>query len=150
DVIKDFTLDLGCNLAARAMESRTSETGSPADMDKRFTARFGQPTGEIVLLPLLLKDKVSALVYADSGTEGGAFDAAALDVLVRATSGWLEVIAQRKQAQRDGTPEPEMHAAAPAVNDPFAGHAPTHSRRQAEPAPMAAMSAAAASGGSTS
>ena len=150
DAIKDFTLDLDCNLGARAMESRTSETGSAEDMDTRFTAKFGQPTGEAGLLPLLLKDKVSALVYADSGTEGGTFDAAALDVLVRATSAWLEVIAQRKQAQKDGTPEPEMHAAAPAVNDPFAAHAPMHSKPQAEPAPMAAMSAAAASGGSTS
>ena len=97
----------------------------------------------------MLKDKISALVYADAGTEGGALDMAALDVLVRATSAWLEVISQRKQAQRDGTPEPEMHTA-PAANDPFAAHAPSHSQAEVEPAPAAAMSAAAAWGGPTS
>jgi len=28
----------------------------------------------VVLLPLLLKDKISALLYADGGTEGGTLD----------------------------------------------------------------------------
>jgi hypothetical protein len=147
--VKDFGLDLDCNLASRVMQSRTSETGSPSAMDTRFTAKFGKPNGEVVLLPLLLKDKISALVYADGGTDGSKLDAASLDVLVRATSAWLEVISQRKQAQKEGVPEPEMHAA-PAANDPFAAHAPLHSKAQAEPAPMAAMSAAAAWGGPTS
>src|SRR5438067_10318536 len=119
DSIKDFALDIGCGLATRTMQSRTAETGVSSDFDQNFTSRFGSPAGDkIVLLPLLLKDKVSALVYADAGSEGGAFDLAALDVLVRATSAWLEVISQRKQAQKEGTAEPEMHSAA-AVNDPF-------------------------------
>lgn len=150
EAIKDFSLDLGSSLPSQVMQSRASETASASDMDRRFTGKFGQPHGEVALLPLLLKDKISALVYADGGTDGGALDVPALDVLVRATSAWLEVIAQRKQSQRDGAPEPEMHAAAPAANDPFAAHAPLHSKAQAEPAPMAAMSAAAAWGGPTS
>jgi hypothetical protein len=152
DAIKDFALDMGCGLATRTMQSRNAETGSASDFDQTFTAKFGSPAGDkVVLLPLLLKDKVSALVYADAGTEGGAFDLAALDVLVRATSAWLEVISQRKQAQKEGTPEPEMHSA-PAVNDPFAAHAPIHSKPQeaVEPARAAAMSAAAPWGGPTS
>jgi len=150
DSVKDFSLDLGSELAARVMQSRTSESGPASEMDRGFIGKFGSPKSNVVLLPLLLKDKISALVYADGGTEAGTFDAAALDVLVRATSAWLEVIAQRKQSQRDGTPEPEMHAAAPSANDPFAAHAPLHSKAQAEPAPMAAMSAAAAWGGPSS
>lgn len=151
EAVKDFSLDLNSNLSSRVMQSRTSETGSSSDMDSRFNSEFGAPSGEVVMLPLLLKDKISALVYADGGLEAGTVEPAALDVLVRATSAWLEVIAQRKQVQRDGTPEPEMHVAAPPVNDPFASHAPIHtSKPQAEPAPMAAMSAAAAWGGATS
>lgn len=150
DSIKDFSLDLGSELAARVMQSRASESGPASEMDQDFIGKFGSPKGEVVLLPLLLKDKISALVYADGGTDGGTFDAAALDVLVRATSAWLEVISQRKQSQKDGVPEPEMHAAAPSANDPFAAHAPLHSKAQAEPAPMAAMSAAAAWGGPSS
>jgi hypothetical protein len=150
DAIKDFSLDLGSGLASRAMQSRTSQTGSAADMGARFSSQFGAAKGEVAVLPLLLKDKVSALVYADGGNDAGTLDVAALDVLVRATSAWLELIAQRKQAQKDGTPEPEMHAPAPAANDPFAAHAPLHSKVQEEPAPMAAMSAAAGWGGATS
>jgi hypothetical protein len=149
EAIKDFALDLGSGLAARVMQSRSSESGAESEMDSHFISKFGRSSGDVVLLPLLLKDKVSALVYADAGAEGGTLDVAALDVLARATSAWLEVIAQRKQAQKDGTPEPEMHAA-PAANDPFAAHAPFHSKAQAEPAPMAMSAAAAAWGGPTS
>jgi hypothetical protein len=149
DAIKDFPLDIGSGLGSRVMQSRTSETGAASDMDQHFTSKFGAPATEVVLLPLLLKDKISALVYADGGSEGGGLDVAALDVLVRATSAWLEVISQRKQAQKDGIPEAEMHATAPA-NDPFAAHSPIHNMAHAEPATAAAMSAAAAWGGPTS
>jgi hypothetical protein len=68
-------------------------------------------------------------------------------VLVRATSAWLEVISQRKQTQKDGGPEPEMHSA-PSANDPFAAHTPLHTGK-AQHVPAAAMSAAAAAGGSS-
>ncbi len=152
DGIKDFALDINCGLATRTMQSRNPETGNTSDFDQHFASKFGSPADDkVLLLPLLLKDKVSALVYADAGSEGGALDLAALDVLVRATSAWLEVISQRKQAQKEGSAEPEMHSA-PAANDPFAAHAPIHSHAQpaAEPAPAAAMSAAAAWGGPTS
>jgi hypothetical protein len=150
DAIKDFGLDITSGLASRVMQSRASETSSPAEVDRHFMSKFGAPAAEeVVVLPLLLKDKISALVYADSGTEGGTLDVAALDVLVRATSAWLEVISQRKQAQKDGLPEPEMHAA-PSVNDPFAAHSPIHGKAHAETVPEVAMSAAAAWGGPTS
>jgi hypothetical protein len=151
DGIKDVALDTGCTLAARVMQSRNAEVANDSEFDQQFTAKFGVPAdGKVVLLPLLLKDKVSALVYADAGT-GTTLDFAALDVLVRATSAWLEVISQRKHAVKEGIPEPEMHSA-PAVNDPFAAHAPIHSQAQIETehAPAVAMAAAAASGAMSS
>jgi hypothetical protein len=151
DAIKDFALDLSSGIGARVLQSRTAENGAASDFDHGFTSKFGSPSdGKVALLPLVLKDKVSALVYADPGAHAGTLDAAALDVLVRATSAWLEVISQRKQAQKDGAPEPEMHSA-PAANDPFAAHAPFHTgKAHHEPeAVPAAMSAAAASGGSS-
>jgi hypothetical protein len=143
DAIKDFSLDVSSGLAARVMHSRTGESGSTSEIDPRFIAKFGAPAdGNAIVLPLLLKDKISALVYADSGPDdGGTFDAAALDVLVRATSAWLEVISQRKQAHKEGTPE-TSHSA-PASNDPFATHVPVHSAK-AQPAPEAVVSAPAA------
>jgi hypothetical protein len=151
DAIKDFALDMSSGIGARVLKSRTAENGASSDFDQHFTSKFGSPSdGKVALLPLLLKDKVSALVYADSGAQAGTLDAAALDVLVRATSAWLEVISQRKQAQKDGTPEPEMHSA-PSANDPFAAHTPLHTgKAHHEPeAVPAAMSAAAAAGGSS-
>jgi hypothetical protein len=152
ETVKDFPLDVTSGLAARVMQSRTAESGSASEVDQEFVTKFGAPAdGAAMFLPLLLKDKISALVYADAGTGSGTFDAAALDVLVRATSAWLEVISQRKQSQKEGTAE--AASTAPAANDPFAAHAPMHSAKAqhgAEAAPAAAMSAAAAWGGPTS
>ena len=152
DAIKDFALDMGSGVAARVLSSRAAENGSASEFDHDFVSKFGVPAdGKVSLLPLLLKDKISALIYADGGSQAGALDAAALDVLVHATGAWLEVISQRKQAQKDGPTEPEMHAAPP-VNDPFAAHAPLHTAKAEplpEPEPAVAMSAAAASGGSS-
>ena len=51
----------------------------------------------MLVLPLALKDKVAALVYADGG-DSGKLDADALELLVIATSAWLEVTSLRKQA----------------------------------------------------
>lgn len=151
DSVKDFPLDTTCPLAARVIESRSAETGSVADFDQRFISTFGAPAeGKASLLPLLLKDKVSALVYADSGPDGGTLDPAALDVLVRATSAWLEVISQRRQAHKEGSSEAPETSQPVASNDPFAAHAPIHAAKPqpvAETAPPAAMSAAAAWGG---
>ena len=62
-------------------------------MDPKFISQFGAPAeDQVLLLPLHLKDKVAALVYADAGTDsGGKMDSSALELLVAATSAWLEV-----------------------------------------------------------
>jgi hypothetical protein len=135
DPIKDFALDATVGLAARALQSRMPFGGKAEEIDQQFVSRFGAPSqDEIFLLPLLLKEKVAALVYADAGTEaGGQLDTAALELLVIASSAWLEVTSLRKQAQREGGAEapPERPAAATPVpatqfSDPFAAHAPKH------------------------
>ena len=147
--VKDFPLDISSGLATSALQSHSLAVGSVSEFDQAFLSKFGKPHGkEAVVLPLMFKDKVSALVYADEGS-GSSLDSAALDVLVRATSAWLEVIAQRKQAHKDGTSEPHEVAQSASANDPFAAHAPIHSSSQpvTEAAP-AAMSAAAGWGGS--
>ncbi|MBV9180719.1 MAG: hypothetical protein JO356_05350 [Acidobacteria bacterium] len=153
DSVKDFPLDTTSPLLARVMASRSAESGSVTDFDQRFIASFGAPRdGRASLLPLVLKDKVSALVYADCGPDGGTLDPAALDVLVRATSAWLEVIAQRRLAHKEGSEASDSAQPMPS-NDPFAAHAPLHMAKPqatAETAPAAAMSAAAAWGGAAS
>jgi hypothetical protein len=149
DAIKDFALDVNSGVVGRVLQSRTAEDAHTKDFDQHFISKFGQPSSSsIALLPLLLKDKVSALIYADGGTQGANLDSVALDVLVKATSSWLEVISQRKQANREGSSEPEMHSA-PQVNDPFAAHAPLHSAKaqQVPDAAPAVMAVAAGAGG---
>jgi len=147
--VKDFALGMQARLVAQTLQSRAGERGSIADFDPVFVKKFGKPSGNsAVVLPLLLKDKISALIYADEG-DGSSLDAAALDVLVRATSSWLEVVSQRKQAHKEVSGEPHEAAHSAPSNDPFAAHAPLHSANaQAAPAAAtAAMSAAAAWGG---
>ena len=105
-------------------------------MDPRFISQFGAPAeDQVLILPLHLKDKVAALVYADAGTgAGGKMDAAALELLVSATGAWLEVASLRKQAVKEGAAEPgagEKFEAPPvqtvsSFSDPFAAHAPKH------------------------
>jgi hypothetical protein len=154
--IKDFPLDLSGGVAARAMQSRLAFTASAADLDPKFVSRFGAPAEDhALLLPLLLKDRVAALVYADAGTEaGGKMEGAALELLVVSASAWLEVAALRKQAQKEGPAEarsfektPAAAApvpASPSFSDPFAAHAPAHSP-VAAPEPPAAEPADAVS-----
>ena len=145
DTIKDFALNVTTGVPEQALRSRMPFQGATADIDAEFIARFGAPADDQVLvLPLLLKEKVAALVYADGGVDGGGkMDAAAVELLVLATSAWLEVASLRKQAQKEESAEaagqktdsaPPVHAAS-AHSDPFAAHAPKHIETVPEPVP---------------
>jgi hypothetical protein len=137
DSIKDFALNVTTGLPEQVLRSRVPFLGAATEIDKEFISQFGSPADDRALvLPLLLKEKVAALVYADAGVEaGGKLDAPALELLVLATSAWLEVASLRKQAQKEGSADPaaeEKAVSAPAVQstsshpDPFAAHAPKH------------------------
>jgi hypothetical protein len=129
--VKDTALDLNAGPASHAYRNRITTPGNVAEMSG-FAEKFGGPANEQVLvLPLALKDKVAALVYADGG-DSGRLNSDVLELLVMATSAWLEVISLRKTA----TPreEHEAHVDRPAqpvqtvssYSDPFAGHSPKH------------------------
>jgi len=145
DGVKDFSLDVSRGLAERVLEEHASFTGQIIDMDPRFVDQFGSPVSDsVLLLPLLVKDKVAALVYADAGTDGErTLESAAVELLVVSTSAWLELVSLRKQAPREAMGERVEHAAPPPpapvqsatpFNDPFAGHAPMHAMAAAAPA----------------
>lgn len=145
DSIKDFPLDMASGPAAHAYQNRVVAPANIAEMDRRFVKQFGGPENEqILVLPLVLKDKVAALLYADGGTDG-ILDGPSLEVLVMATSAWLEVASLRKQAQRDisSDPAPSMErppVAAPvhtvsSFSDPFASAPPKHVAAKAAPEP---------------
>jgi hypothetical protein len=175
DTIKDFSLNVTMGAPEQALRSRMPFCGNTNEIDPEFISRFGGSAhDQVLVLPLVLKEKVAALVYADAGLEaGGTMDAAALELLVRVTSAWLEVASLRKQAHKEEKEESAEAAAektesappvstAAAPSDPFAAHAPKHVKpvpipavpvvaeqpvavAQAEPiAPSVAISASAA------
>jgi hypothetical protein len=67
--------------------------------------------GNGLVLPLVVKDKVAAVLYADAGTDAkGKLDTSALHVLVRAAGQWLELISLKKAG---GAPAADAAAEAP-------------------------------------
>jgi hypothetical protein len=148
DAVKDFALDVNAPAVVQAIGDRMVVEARTADLDAHFLQDFGAPSrGEARLLPLVLKDKVAALVYADGGTESAtSLDAGALELLVLSASAWLEVNSLRKQAQKE--PAAERGEAGPAAaaqaavshSDPFAAHVPGHAMAAAATAeaPLAA------------
>ncbi|MFZ1011662.1 MAG: hypothetical protein WAN65_32800 [Candidatus Sulfotelmatobacter sp.] len=144
----NFTLDLNSGPAAHASQNRVATPGNVAEMDARFVEHFGSPANEqVLILPLTLKDKVAALIYADGG-DSDKLDSAALELLVIATSAWLEVTSLRKQAaakpDREAAPIVERPAPPSPVqtvssfSDPFAAHSPKHVPASPEPQPQPA------------
>lgn len=157
EAVKDYSLDLNAGPIAHTFQNRVATPANIAEMGKGFASQFGAPANEQVLvLPLLLKDKVAAIVYADGG-DSGLLDSSALELLVMATSAWLEVASLRKQSapKEDAGMTPRASAAtAPSpvqtvasFSDPFAGHTPRHSassRPTAEPAEVVEVAQASA------
>jgi hypothetical protein len=139
ETAKDFPLDLNAGPVANAYQNREATAGTIAGMNSRFAEHFGRPAHEKVLvLPLTLKDKVAALVYADGG-ESGKLDSDALELLVITTSAWLEVTSLRKSAAAREDAAASQGESAPAsvhtvssYSDPFAAHAPKHVPASAE------------------
>jgi hypothetical protein len=157
DAVKDFALDENSPAVGRAISERVAVSATVADLDQRFLREIGTPAShEARILPLILKDKVAALIYADSGTGvAGLLDAGSLELLVISTSAWLEVNSLRKQAQKEpSAPHSDSHGAqaaealsyaAPvspaAYVDPFASHASGHARAAAATASAGEASA---------
>ncbi|MGA7216717.1 MAG: hypothetical protein WBX38_00285 [Candidatus Sulfotelmatobacter sp.] len=134
EATKDFALDLNAGPVAHSYQNRVAAHGNIAEMGAQFVDHFGRPANEqVMVLPLALKEKVAALVYADGG-ETNKLNSSALELLVMATSAWLEVASLRKQAvtKEDGSGH-TRHENAPSpvqtvssFSDPFASHAPKH------------------------
>ena len=144
EIIKNFSIDSSSGLCGRALQERANQTGAAAEMDARFIEAAGaNPDTHALVLPLMLKEKVAALLYADSGVQAGRLDTPSLEVLMHSGSLWLEVLALRRmtagaspmqEAATEGpSPQPE---AAPARVVEAPATVPT-------PEPAMAMAAAA-------
>ena len=150
DAIKSVSIDGSHGLASRAIHDRLPVSAAAAEFDSAFVAAMGAPAegANVVVLPLVVREKVAALVYADIGaTLGGKLDPSGLEALVRCTSLWIEVVAARKA----GTPA-EVPAAPAAQAAPMAAAAAASAAAPApamappepepEPAPVAAVEVA--------
>jgi hypothetical protein len=100
EAIKLLTLDLSQGLAARAMQQRLLAEGPVSEFSRHFTTGFGaSANGQCLLAPLVIRERVSGLIYADAGAQpGGHMNLAALEILTQAAGTWLEVLAMRKSA----------------------------------------------------
>ena len=129
EAVRDFALDSDTPLLQHILTRHEPCTSDTTQMDARFLTSFAAPVnGECHLLPLFLKGKVAAALYADAGTANASCERASLDLLTRFTSLWLEVQAGRKAAQ----PEEESHGA-PAAAEP--------AQAESRTAPAAGLSA---------
>ena len=155
EALPEFTLDKNAGLFQRVLATQSAVTDDVVQMDARFFETFGAPLkSECHLIPILRKEKIAAVLYADAGAADASCESAALDVLVRYTSLWLEVRASRifaaatasaaetassSVASQDATTAPASSVQAPAWPEPAA--APEIRVQAAAPAP--AMSAVA-------
>ena len=98
DAIKNINVSASSGLVGRAIQGRTPASGSSAEFDSGFTSAVKAPAeNNCLVLPLVVKDKAAAVIYADGGTaRGGQLDASGLQALTRFSAIWLEVAALRR------------------------------------------------------
>ncbi|HEX7288949.1 MAG TPA: hypothetical protein VF532_22380 [Candidatus Angelobacter sp.] len=119
DLVKSANLNDSSGLVAQAMQARAPVEGSAAEFDAAFLSMVGRPTGDrCLVLPLIVKEKIAALVYADRGASPeDHLDGAALKVLTRCAALWLDLVAIRKSGAVPAE-EPQSTVPAPPERSP--------------------------------
>lgn len=117
DAISGANLATSSPLVARAMRDRNIAEGPASDFEASVIKKLKAPSdGRCAVLPLVVKDKVAALLYADAGTTAGnSLASAPLSSLMRFAGVWLELNALRKSEHIPGDEPQAAAAAAPAV-----------------------------------
>jgi hypothetical protein len=130
DAIRNVSLESSGGLAAQAMEGRMVAAGPVAEFDPGFENLVRTPAqNNCLVLPLVVKDKVAALIYADGGlTTSGSMDVSAMTALTRFVALWLEVCALRKSGAAAPLVEEAQtfYAAAANVATPAASSVPAN------------------------
>lgn len=123
DAIKTLSIQTGSGLVGKAIQARNPAAGSMQEFDAGFVKSMKGPAdGQCLVLPLVVKDKVAAMIYADAGTvPGGTLDSSGLQALTRFAAIWLELAALRKAGGASTTEDvaqPQPTAAAMAASAP--------------------------------
>ncbi|HVH86027.1 MAG TPA: hypothetical protein VM912_04830 [Terriglobales bacterium] len=117
DNIRGLSIDASKGLAARAIQERAKLSGSATEFDLVFVQQRGNPhDSTCMLFPLVVKDKVAAILYCDSGGQPGIPpDYSGVDVLARFACLWLEHESGKKQAGSAAEPSLEASASIPSA-----------------------------------
>ena len=128
NAIRTLSIQSGSGLVGKAIQAHNPAAGSAQEFDAAFVKSMKGPAdGQCLVLPLVVKDKVAAMIYADAGTvPGGTLDSSGLQALTRFAAIWLELAALRKVGGSSATED------------------------VAQPQPVAAMAAGALASASTS
>jgi hypothetical protein len=84
----------------KAVQSRqpVAATGSSSDVSQAVADLFGlQAEDKIYLFPIILRDKVLAVLYVDGHGANAEPYPAAIEVLTNVTEAWLEAVGTRKK-----------------------------------------------------
>ena len=137
--VKGLQIDPGDGLAARALQDKEPVSAAAAEFNQKFISKHGNPVdGNATVLPLVVREKVSAVIYVDAGTEApGRADVSAAKVLAQSAAMWLEILALRKIAGGAAADE------APAATASAAATAPAPVEEE-QPAPLVEKASAAA------
>ena len=129
DAIKTLSIQTGSGLVGKAIQARNPAAGSAQEFDAGFVKSMKSPAdGQCLVLPLVVKDKVAAMIYADAGTvPGGTLDSSGLQALTRFAAIWLELAALRKAGGSSATEEVPQPAVAMAASAPVSSPAPAGS-----------------------
>lgn len=129
EAIKTVSVNAGSGLAGKAIKARNPAGGPAQEFDASFVSSVRAPArDECLVLPLVVKDKVAAVIYADAGTApGGTLDASGLQALTRFAAVWLELAALRKAGGSPAEETSQPQPAAMAATAPSSALAPTPS-----------------------
>lgn len=124
DLVKTFSLSAVTGLAGNAIQSRSPVAGTAEDFDGAFLNAVSAPIdGNCVVIPLVVKDKVAAIIYADVGKlPDCTVDVSALTLLCRFTALWLELMALRKAGVAAATEDSQQAVAAAAASSAVSAH----------------------------
>ena len=85
---------------AHAIETRDAVVtgGNPGDLSPDIVGLFGLTADDRAhLFPIVLRDKVLAVLYADGGKAGDEVERAAIEILTSVAEAWLEAVGTRKK-----------------------------------------------------
>ena len=91
---------VGAAALAHAVETRDAVVagGNSGDLSEDVVHLFGLTADDRVhLFPIVLRDKVLAVLYADGGNTGRDVEQAAIEILTSVAEAWLEAVGTRKK-----------------------------------------------------